>query len=29
MALFRVRRPIAAIGHSIFVFRADFSYALP
>jgi hypothetical protein len=29
MALFRARRPIASIGHSIFVYRADFSYALP
>ena len=29
MALFRARQPIAAIGHSIFVYRADFSYALP
>ena len=29
MALFRARRPIAAIGHAIFVYRADFSYALP
>jgi hypothetical protein len=29
MALFRARRPLATIGHSIFVYRADFSYALP
>ena len=29
MALFRARRPLATIGHSIFVYRADFSWALP
>jgi hypothetical protein len=29
MALFRARRPVAVIGHSIFVYRADFSFALP
>ena len=29
MALFRARRPLATIGDSIFVYRADFSYALP
>jgi hypothetical protein len=29
MALFRARKPIAVIGYSILVYRADFSYALP
>jgi hypothetical protein len=29
MALFRARPPIATIGHSIFVYRADFAYTLP
>jgi hypothetical protein len=29
MALLRARAPIATIGHSIFVYRADFDWALP
>jgi hypothetical protein len=29
MAEFRARKPMATIGHSIFVYRADFDYALP
>jgi Dolichyl-phosphate-mannose-protein mannosyltransferase len=29
MALFRARRPLATIGHSIFVYRADFAWAAP
>ena len=29
LARFRARAPIATIGHSIFVYRADFLWALP
>jgi hypothetical protein len=29
MALFRARKPLAVIGYSILVYRADFSYTLP
>jgi len=29
MALFRARRPVATIGHSIFIYVADFEYRVP
>jgi hypothetical protein len=29
LALLRARRPVATIGHSIFVYRADFAWDLP